>query len=612
MNSNHKKLERLFSKARESEPVMSSDEIRGIISDTELVRDYVKNSKQFKGVKTMNLLTGAVAAAAIVSSVFLADLAKNDDQPLSNKISITKNTGNSDSEKNILTNKPKDINTADAKVYDDLAVNNNKDENSAENLADVEQINAVKTIKLSEKQIKDLGITIDKEGEYIEVYLSKIKPLKHKIYVDWGVGFNENELKDDNNKKLNIPVPQFISDNMGNRRITTIIDDDEHIVLSSINTTKNTNCALAEVFISDDTNILDNGKVNVDSIISKYAKFNWDGQLHIMSDSTLEYFDLSNLPKNQIVIDSVLNFCVNTTDSINPIFLNNPTYFDKDKNGIVVDNNKYFIKKFETDSANKFFIQKHTIQIPNSSINITDLNKDKNCNIDYNIQIINTDTKVKDSLIKNLNPKNLNANIRFIEGENININEIDKELEVIDKRLKIASEKLVNKLVPVEVPVPNAKDRNGKPMKDFKFILWFEPSEEFVKNLPNDISNQIKTELNLLEENGESCSNTDLTGGDKLLGVWQGCSGAIEDMRVFPNPTSGPIAIDLNLKEMRKLSISLHDLAGRKIKELAGNLNSSAGEFNRNYNIAGVEPGVYLIVVKSEQGEQAIQRVIVR
>ena len=57
--------------------------------------------------------------------------------------------------------------------------------------------------------------------------------------------------------------------------------------------------------------------------------------------------------------------------------------------------------------------------------------------------------------------------------------------------------------------------------------------------------------------------------------------------------------------------ITLHDINGNRLMELASAGNKSKGEHNISLSLGQVPSGIYLIAIQTERGEQAVQRLIV-
>ncbi|MEM6772614.1 MAG: T9SS type A sorting domain-containing protein, partial [Bacteroidota bacterium] len=78
---------------------------------------------------------------------------------------------------------------------------------------------------------------------------------------------------------------------------------------------------------------------------------------------------------------------------------------------------------------------------------------------------------------------------------------------------------------------------------------------------------------------------------------------ATEVGRVLPNPTDGTLQIRLAVPSETSLTVSVLDLAGRKIKELSG---ITAGSV---FSVVDLKPGVYLLRY-SDGGAMVTQRFV--
>jgi hypothetical protein len=76
----------------------------------------------------------------------------------------------------------------------------------------------------------------------------------------------------------------------------------------------------------------------------------------------------------------------------------------------------------------------------------------------------------------------------------------------------------------------------------------------------------------------------------------------------YPNPWSGETTVSFSVAEPGLVTLSLYDISGRLVKELA-NDNFSAGEHKLNVDDAGLESGLYILRLVS--GEQSAVRTMV-
>lgn len=530
-------IDKLFDKARNQKVEFSEAEIRGLVYENSPIINK-SNFIKLKGVNKMTLWSGAIATAAIISALTLSFLSDMNNVETVNKKPII--AVNNKIAKNIESNNNNDKPEVKDTIIMTKKIVITEDEYDFDlDKQGIELINNnMKTIVLSDKELKELGVKIDNDGEFIEIVMNSKHPQIYKMYVNSNKSFMDFRNLNSNQEKPNFPLPVMITDNIGSRAIKVF------------------NSSFSNIIIDQNDNGLKNIELNIDSLIVDNSWINHDGKLSLDTTSYMS-------------IDKKIKF--NDSNIVNFKFYSDSLGLDA-------------LKKFELDSS------------------IIELrSKD-----DANTKMIVLSSQEPS---ENMN-KRININSKVL-SMNIKVSDIDIPIEEIQSKMEMFNQKMVNKLIPIEVPVKNAKGKDGKILEDFKFILWYEPTEKLMQYLPEELGNQLRSELELLENNNESCADVPMTGEDKYLGVWQGCNGALENLRVFPNPTNGPIAVDLNLDEVRNLTITLHDISGRKIKTIQSSINANVGAWTSKYNISDVKPGLYLLVVRSERGEQAVQRIVV-
>lgn len=160
----------------------------------------------------------------------------------------------------------------------------------------------------------------------------------------------------------------------------------------------------------------------------------------------------------------------------------------------------------------------------------------------------------------------------------------------------------INELIPIEISFDGVNT---------DFIVWYEATDDFLKSLPTNILEKINPELVALYEQNDHCENEPIEKKDAVMDVWSGCSGAIKEMKVFPNPATSNSNVEFELEDSRVISISIYDLSGKLIKNVKTGMSLGKGNTSESLNLTGVNPGLYYVVVKSEKGEQALQRIII-
>lgn len=89
--------------------------------------------------------------------------------------------------------------------------------------------------------------------------------------------------------------------------------------------------------------------------------------------------------------------------------------------------------------------------------------------------------------------------------------------------------------------------------------------------------------------------------------------GAIAATMLYPNPTSdGGATMSFSLSEPRTLNMSLLTLSGEKVMDLARNVYRTQGDGQLAFALNNSAPGMYLVVLETDQGERVVQRLIVQ
>jgi len=224
--------------------------------------------------------------------------------------------------------------------------------------------------------------------------------------------------------------------------------------------------------------------------------------------------------------------------------------------------------------------------------------------------------KSYDSALKNyyrLVPKNKLHKQNYYNDPN---GQVLNKLKTIRRRINIIDDDInkymqINKLIPIRISAADYDNTESNNPKAFSFIFWFDATTEFIRQLPERIRSELETELSTLQSTTDICANEAKAGEKKYFDIWRSCSGAVENLTVFPNPTSGNINISYSLTDSRTTTVAVHDLSGRTIYELASRQSKQPGEVKEMYRLNNIDPGVYLISIKTDKGEKAVQRIIV-
>lgn len=136
-------------------------------------------------------------------------------------------------------------------------------------------------------------------------------------------------------------------------------------------------------------------------------------------------------------------------------------------------------------------------------------------------------------------------------------------------------------------------------------VLWYEVTPKFVSLLPEFYQKEFATVvyeggINKAESPAISYCSIPSTGG------------ALSGVKLTPNPANNITRLTYIQSDERAVSVALHDLLGHVVKELFTTDPRPKGEYTIVLNIEGVKEGLYLLVLRSDKGEQIIQRLIIQ
>jgi hypothetical protein len=117
-------------------------------------------------------------------------------------------------------------------------------------------------------------------------------------------------------------------------------------------------------------------------------------------------------------------------------------------------------------------------------------------------------------------------------------------------------------------------------------------------------------EVNALLRNNSSIAAKYCGADESYMDVWRSCSGASRTLPFTRIPVSNNVNIEYNLTKPRTVTISKLSI-GQTIADLSQNVQHNAGYVKENLKIESIPAGIYLVVVKTQEGEQAVQRLII-
>lgn len=173
---------------------------------------------------------------------------------------------------------------------------------------------------------------------------------------------------------------------------------------------------------------------------------------------------------------------------------------------------------------------------------------------------------------------------------------------------------LMGKLVPVIIRIPNGTNPSNET------LLWYYPDEQFLARLPLAVAQEIREEIKQIEQREEEQKSSPngtllqekMTGEYKYTEVARSRNGSIEILSVGPNPAQSQTTLKIRIYNTRSVNVVLYDMTGTKVGVLESSSALGVGEHTIPLQLASLPAGAYLITLISNQGEQAIERLIIQ
>ena len=159
----------------------------------------------------------------------------------------------------------------------------------------------------------------------------------------------------------------------------------------------------------------------------------------------------------------------------------------------------------------------------------------------------------------------------------------------------------LNILVPIKCEY---SESNNNKISFYNHIFWIYPNEFFLNHIPSEIAMELRKDLNKLYgiEQDEKSSCTYLESCKSTLDV--------ESMTVYPNPAKQSVTVQFSLPRETNGNISLVNISGAIIKQLVSESNFVEGMNSYTADILDVTPGIYLVMIQTENGFKT-QRLII-
>lgn len=376
-----------------------------------------------------------------------------------------------------------------------------------------------------------------------------------------------------NNKEIVVkPYSQMLSEEDNINKNDQSIK--KNIVKNNIRIRSNSNAKIVSnvevININDNDNALTRNNIHIENLQNGY--FANDLKLDTADKYTI--IDV-NTDLDNIRMDTILHECKIQIPDIDKLISN-----QKNMQVFTFDNMP------NMDSVSVVYRKVKSIISHNDSIKTVNFNNIVETRIDNKIPDIDADYKVIET-----------SKIMPMQLPN---NDVLMNLHTPEEQFNISIK--VNQLVPVTV-------LNKK--KEVKYVLWYEATNELAEKLPSEYKSSLLNEIESLK-NTSACSMVKKEATqDFVTDIWRGCSDDIKDMKIFPNPAKEKFETKFTLVKDGMIDIDLHDITGRKVSSLVQNLQLKSGEYTLPVELRNVNPGMYYVVLRMENGSESMQRLIV-
>jgi hypothetical protein len=174
----------------------------------------------------------------------------------------------------------------------------------------------------------------------------------------------------------------------------------------------------------------------------------------------------------------------------------------------------------------------------------------------------------------------------------------------------------INKAIAIKINFVDKKYNNRiESSENTDLYLWYILNKDLIAKLPLRYQDKLSKELELIEkvEKGEISpgSACDEMNSESYLNLCALKSGIIEFANLYPNPAHNESIIDFILYEDRSVSIELCDINGSVVKNLEKSQKYRIGKNSTTINFKDIQPGIYMLQIKTNQNEVISRKIII-
>ncbi|MCZ7557766.1 MAG: T9SS type A sorting domain-containing protein [Bacteroidia bacterium] len=134
--------------------------------------------------------------------------------------------------------------------------------------------------------------------------------------------------------------------------------------------------------------------------------------------------------------------------------------------------------------------------------------------------------------------------------------------------------------------------------EDYYYLYWYEPTKTFLDLMPPRVRQAIERRKGM---------------DSRIAHDESAVAKSLKTSSVYPNPVTSDIAtLDYTLREKRRVAISVYDITGERIRNVAVSEQREPGAWQENISLSGIPDGYYLLAVTTDNGEQNIHPMVLK
>lgn len=596
MKSTEQQLDNLFAAARSEEPIISQEDVRGLLEEHSTLQQSGNTIRRSLFTKKGITMT-SILATGIAAIVAFSLLVPSTDTPATFTSQVKPQTA---SVVQIPSSKGDEVKKNEAKTSQPMIVIEDEDAVNTLDLEDTPptpefafdepiepssplspnnplapmEVKGVQIIKVEKEQLASFGVEVETDGGI--AFFIKGDSLEYQKMIlptsTWGVILSSQAVKAAQLPVSVLLTPTLITDARGNRRMIFFKDNNHSISMSHSHQ------------MNADSSFEDNMSISINE-----QKNNTKSKILINQNTNKVSVHIA--PQNTINNETIDN-TVSGTTQIQEGIVSNPDHDEIIKNKKKIVLMRKIVINDSTISGNTPV--KHNISI-NAGDESTHDQKTMQTIIRKGINItVNDDTSDVNIVMGSAETHAGKIKMMVKHGNGMPNGMMDDIMR--DGTTLISNDEIYiddfNSLIPVLIRPASTTRVNSLDNRDYDngVIMWYPKTPELERALQSSAV-----------AGNSSVAQHNVALDNKM----------ISNATIFPNPAKNETHVRYSLGEARSISFTIHNILGARIADLGEAVNQSAGLHEQNISVGNIPSGIYLLVITTDKGEQTMQRIVI-